>query len=78
MLGFGDSEIGHQRVETTTVERLLLDALDAGLNVSTRRSATASPRLSSAPRSPGAAPAEIARIRMRWREVADAFWTGQR
>ena len=33
VLGFGGAEIGFQRVGTATVQRLLLDALDAGLNV---------------------------------------------
>ncbi len=33
VLGFGGSEIGFERVEAATVQRLLLDALDAGLNV---------------------------------------------
>jgi aryl-alcohol dehydrogenase-like predicted oxidoreductase len=33
VLGFGGSEIGYQRVRARTVERLLGEALDAGLNV---------------------------------------------
>jgi aryl-alcohol dehydrogenase-like predicted oxidoreductase len=33
VLGFGGSEIGFERVEAATVRRLVLDALDAGLNV---------------------------------------------
>lgn len=33
VLGFGGSEIGYQGVDAATVERLLGDALDAGLNV---------------------------------------------
>jgi aryl-alcohol dehydrogenase-like predicted oxidoreductase len=33
VLGFGGSEIGFERVEAATVQRLLLDALDTGLNI---------------------------------------------
>jgi aryl-alcohol dehydrogenase-like predicted oxidoreductase len=33
VLGFGGAEIGSERVEAATVQRLLLDALEAGLNV---------------------------------------------
>jgi len=33
VLGFGGSEIGFERIEAATVRRLVLDALDAGLNV---------------------------------------------
>jgi aryl-alcohol dehydrogenase-like predicted oxidoreductase len=33
VLGFGGSEIGFERVEAATVQRLLLDGLDAGLNI---------------------------------------------
>jgi aryl-alcohol dehydrogenase-like predicted oxidoreductase len=33
VLGFGGSEIGFERIDVTTVRRLLDDALDGGLNV---------------------------------------------